>query len=115
MRFISSTLYLSLTGLALLLSVSVMGCSQPASSDPDTAVNGSATSQGTVNDNCPIMGGEVSEDAPTVQWNGKTIGFCCAGCDQKFMALSDEEKSEKLAAAAGEAEDAATHSEHDHS
>ena len=66
------------------------------------------------------MGGKVSKKAKTVEWNGKTIGFCCDGCDEKFMALSDDEKSEKLAAAQAKSEDDTGHEgyqngDHDHS
>ena len=39
---------------------------------------------------CPVKGGEVDPEAPTVQYKGKTIGFCCPGCDGKFM--EDPEK-----------------------
>ena len=35
---------------------------------------------------CPVKGGEVDPEAPTVKYKGKTIGFCCPGCDNKFMA-----------------------------
>ena len=35
---------------------------------------------------CPVRGEEVDPDAPTVQYRGKTIGFCCPGCDDKFKA-----------------------------
>lgn len=34
---------------------------------------------------CPVMGNAVNPKAPTVEYNGKTIGFCCAGCDAKFQ------------------------------
>ncbi len=37
------------------------------------------------NSHCPIREGEVDSDTPTVQYKGKTIGFCCPGCDSKFM------------------------------
>lgn len=33
---------------------------------------------------CPIKGGEVDPESPTVLYDGKTIGFCCPGCDEKF-------------------------------
>ena len=33
---------------------------------------------------CPIKGGEVDTETATVEYEGKTIGFCCAGCDDKF-------------------------------
>jgi YHS domain-containing protein len=50
-----------------------------------------------INKKCPVEGGEVDGDT-TVQYKGKTIGFCCAGCDKefekepaKFMAIVDKE------------------------
>jgi len=39
---------------------------------------------------CPVKGEEIDADAPTVEYNGKTIGFCCPGCDSKFQ--KDPEK-----------------------
>lgn len=39
---------------------------------------------------CPVMGEEVDPEAPTEVYNGKTIGFCCPGCDKKFK--KDPEK-----------------------
>lgn len=42
------------------------------------------------NSYCPVKGGEVDPEAPTVSYKGKTIGFCCPGCDGKFM--EDPEK-----------------------
>lgn len=34
---------------------------------------------------CPVKGEEIDADAPTVEYNGKLIGFCCPGCDSKFQ------------------------------
>ena len=49
-----------------------------------------------VNANCPISGHAI--DATTrISWHGKSIGFCCPGCDGKFMAWSDEKKDEFIA------------------
>jgi YHS domain-containing protein len=39
---------------------------------------------------CPVKGEEIDADAPTVEYNGKLIGFCCPGCDTKFQ--KDPEK-----------------------
>jgi YHS domain-containing protein len=39
---------------------------------------------------CPVKGEEVDTEAPTVEYNGKVIGFCCPGCDSKFR--KDPEK-----------------------
>lgn len=33
---------------------------------------------------CPVKGNKVAANAPTIEYNGKTIGFCCPGCDSKF-------------------------------
>jgi len=55
-----------------------------------------------INDVCPVMGGAVGKDTPyKVEYGGKTIGFCCAGCigmfnkdPEKYMAkLGLEEKT----------------------
>ena len=39
---------------------------------------------------CSVKGEEVDAEAPTVEYNGKVIGFCCPGCDSKFQ--KDPEK-----------------------
>lgn len=40
---------------------------------------------GVINDRCPVMGGEVDDDAPyTVTYEGKKIGLCCPGCVSAF-------------------------------
>ena len=41
------------------------------------------------NEICPVMGHEVDPDI-YVDYEGRRIGFCCAGCDKKFLA--DPEK-----------------------
>ncbi len=46
---------------------------------------------------CPIMGHEVTDDGGRVKFDGKTVGFCCNGCIEKWEALSDEDKAAKLA------------------
>lgn len=53
-----------------------------------------------VNTMCPIMGKPVKDGGGITEFNGKTVGFCCPGCIDKFDALTDEEKTAKLAAAA---------------
>lgn len=39
---------------------------------------------------CPVKGEEIDTDAPTVEYNGKLIGFCCPGCDSKFQKDPDK-------------------------
>lgn len=33
---------------------------------------------------CPVEGGPVDKETPTVEYNGKVYGFCCPGCDAEF-------------------------------
>lgn len=49
-----------------------------------------------VNENCPMMGEPIDVSEGTLEWDGHQIGFCCGGCNEKFAALSDEEKVAKL-------------------
>lgn len=98
---------------AALLVISAVGCNQSTTSSPAVDSTQSVTAT-TTSDNqfCPIMGGKVSEDGGTVAWDGKTIGFCCDGCDEKWQALSDDEKAEKFAAAQAKAEGGSDHEGH---
>ncbi|QOJ14128.1 MAG: hypothetical protein HRU75_05555 [Planctomycetia bacterium] len=56
-----------------------------------------------VNKVCPIRGNEVDKESPTREFKGVTIGFCCPGCEGKWDAKSDEEKTALLAKHAPEA------------
>ncbi len=52
---------------------------------------GPATTQAAaVNQQCPVSGDPVDPKAPTVEYKGKTIGFCCESCIPEFKA--DPEK-----------------------
>ena len=94
-----------LTLLSILL-ISVAGCteSEPESSATDVNLT-------PVNQLCPIMGNPVTEDGGTAEYNGKLVGFCCAGCDGPWSELSDADKAEKLASADTVTE---AHGEHGH-
>ncbi|MCA9263489.1 MAG: hypothetical protein KDA60_06550 [Planctomycetales bacterium] len=85
--------------LSLLCVSAIIGCAQHASTDSPDGGEDPTTVVATVNEYCPIMGGKVTKEGGTVQWQGQTIGFCCDSCDEEWQALSDEEKAEKLAAA----------------
>jgi len=50
-----------------------------------------------INDVCPVMGGPVDPDTPTVMWRGYAIGFCCPGCDHAWQDKTEEEKDAFLA------------------
>jgi len=105
-----------LTFLSIIL-IAVAGCSESSSeSSSNPFESGSELELTPVNQNCPIMGGAVTEDGGIVDFNGQNVGFCCAGCDVKWEALSAEEKTAKLAAAdeSHEAHDDHDHDDHDH-
>ena len=44
---------------------------------------------------CPVRGNPIEDDTPTVEYDGKTYGFCCPGCDVKF-AKNPEKYSKNL-------------------
>tara|TARA_R110002072_G_scaffold302603_1_gene486653 strand:- start:117822 stop:118190 length:369 start_codon:yes stop_codon:yes gene_type:complete len=109
MKYVSCALVLS---VALVFGISSSGCNQSALNDAADASVQPATATPVVNQFCPIMGGTVSEEGGTVEWNSKAIGFCCGGCDAKWQALSDEGKAEKLAAALAKSEGDSNHDVH---
>lgn len=68
-----------------------------------------------VNTLCPIMGHDVTDDGGRVDYDGKTVGFCCPGCIDQWNALSAEEKAASLASPpAHDHEAAGDHAGHDH-
>ena len=79
------------------LAMGLAGCNKEAK---EGEAGGSAA---IVNTKCPMM---PTRDVPadtelTRTFQGKTVGFCCAGCPAKWDALSDEEKATRLAAVCG--------------
>lgn len=50
-----------------------------------------------VNRLCPIRGNEVDPEAPMRTFRGKTIGFCCPGCEGKWDKKTDDERMALLA------------------
>lgn len=45
------------------------------------------------NELCPVRGEKIDTEASKVSYNNKIYGFCCNGCDSKFM--KDPEKYSK--------------------
>jgi YHS domain-containing protein len=45
------------------------------------------------NEVCPVRGGKVNNKVAAVEYNGKSYGFCCGGCDAKF--IKDPQKYSK--------------------
>jgi len=86
-------LFISL-GSALLFMVA--GCSEQKMEKSNSAV---------VNTKCPMMGGKVDPkkvpEKLVRKFKDQAVGFCCAGCPEKWDKLSDEDKAKKLAIATG--------------
>ncbi len=51
-----------------------------------------------INKTCPISGRPVSAGS-TVSYGDKTVGFCCGSCLSKWNAMTDADKTSKLAGA----------------
>lgn len=66
------------------------GCSQDCKKECCKKSEESEATAAIWNKFCPVRGGEVDPETPTVEYNGKNIGFCCPGCDGKFS--KDPEK-----------------------
>ena len=81
--------------LLLFFGTALVGCNKPAETVTDPM---ETTAVVFANTKCPIMGGKPSEKL-TVEYQGKTIGFCCDGCPEKWAALSDTEKADRFAKA----------------
>jgi len=62
-----------------------------AAAGADESTQAEAVSGEVVNTVCPVLEGAVDQDTPyTMVYEGKTIGFCCAECLEKFK--EDPEK-----------------------
>lgn len=55
---------------------------------------GTQPAPGMWNAGCPFTGRPVGEGAPTADWNGQKVGFCCAGCQVRWSDWSDEQKEQ---------------------
>ncbi len=49
-----------------------------------------------MNANCPFSGHPVANGA-TADYNGKTVGFCCADCAKKWSGMTDAQRDAALA------------------
>ena len=50
-------------------------------------------SSGAINDICPISGRRINANGPTVEFQGKTVGFCTSGCVSPWDKMSYAEKN----------------------
>lgn len=107
--------FFTFSAVALLMVTLVAGCQQstePTAEPAPDAGEPEVTLVNFANETCPMMGGKPTEEL-TRQWNGKTIGFCCEGCPEKWDELSEEEKAAKFAEASS-GDQADQHGDHEH-
>ena len=71
----------------LILGISVLAGIRSVAADPTTTPS---TQPMAVNKFCPVTREPVDPSIPTIQYDGKTIGFCCSDCVKDFKA--DPEK-----------------------
>ena len=85
--------YFSVLSLFVVGAISLAGCAEKETAAVVVAASNTV---------CPIMGHEVTDDGGRVEFGGKTVGFCCPGCIEKWEALSDEDKAAKLSSPPGD-------------
>ncbi len=81
----------NLTGVGILAAAGLLalaGCATTEKAD---------VSMGAVNDVCPMSGRQVDASGPTVEYGGKTVGFCCGGCVSPWDKMTAAEKDTFLA------------------
>lgn len=81
---------------SLLAITLVAGCDK--NKNDAQAASGQNASMGVVNTKCPMQpNSAVNPGAPTAEWKGQRIGFCCPGCANAWSKLDDAQKAERLA------------------
>lgn len=95
------SLRVRLAGLGMVAAALTLGgCKSDDNKDNNQA---SAAKVTTVNTVCPVEGGEFKqgsrEVAETRTWKGKTVGFCCAHCGERFDSMSAADKDKVLSMA----------------
>jgi YHS domain-containing protein len=58
---------------------------QPAGTQPATTQPASGEVSALTNTSCPVMGGPVNPNIH-IEYEGKTVYFCCNACPQTFLA-----------------------------
>ncbi|MGI9012852.1 MAG: hypothetical protein ACR2GY_01220 [Phycisphaerales bacterium] len=68
----------------------------------------------TINDMCPIGKEAIVTSVKTIEYKGHTLGFCCPGCDDAFLAWDETRKDEFVRLALADKEPGMeTHSQDD--
>ncbi|MFQ5651952.1 MAG: hypothetical protein ACE5IY_18620 [bacterium] len=80
---------LSLLTLSVLFSCS-KGQQTPEPDSGENTVQEVSSEPVAWNKVCPVSGGEVDLELPTVAYQGRVVGFCCPGCDEKFIETPEQ-------------------------
>ena len=86
--------------LAVAAACAALYVSHARAAEPE----GAAASKAPVNEMCPIGKEPIVETAGTVDYKGKTIGLCCPGCGEQFLAWEESRKDEFVMLAAAHKE-----------
>jgi len=63
---------------------------KPAATTKPAAATQPTASAAPVNKKCPVSGEDVDPKGKTVQYKGKTVGFCCDDCIEIFNKNPDK-------------------------
>ena len=85
--------------LHLLIIIACSGLMASAATGNESAQQESASDDNPINATCPISKEPITASAGTVEYEGQSIGFCCAGCIRAFNAWDDARKDEFVALA----------------
>ena len=83
--FISIVTFVLMAGSVALIAGAA---DKPAAADKPTTT--AATQPAPVNKKCPVSGEDVNPKGKTVQYKGKTVGFCCDDCIEMFNKNPDK-------------------------
>ena len=87
-----------LLGGALILSLAFIAACEKSESQSATPTAGATYA----NANCPMMGRKIDPSAVTGnlvrEFEGQKVAFCCGKCPGKWDKLTNDEKTQKLAA-----------------
>jgi hypothetical protein len=91
---------LALSCFTMLLTISIIGCSEGTTPDQTAKKTADAPKTKQVSDsatNCPLCAMKPNSKVATVSFDSKTVGFCSDGCKATFEKKSEAEKKELLA------------------
>jgi YHS domain-containing protein len=74
--------------IVMAASVALIAAEKPAADNKPAATQPAAPAP--VNKKCPVTGEDINPKGKTVQYKGKTVGFCCDDCIDLFNKNPDK-------------------------